>query len=486
LIEVARAGGRLVAYLVSDGYDMSSRRILVVDDDASLRRVTQVQLEDEGYTVMVAASGEEAKIILARKPQDLVITDLSMPGISGVDLLKHVRAEYPDTIVVLITAFGTVETAVQAMKLGAYDYITKPVNPDSLRMVVTRALEHLSLQEEVQTLRRALDQRPGFENIVGRSDALAYALDMAARAAQSDVTVLINGETGTGKELVARGIHCSSRRKGKPFVTINCGAIPKDLLESELFGHVKGAFTGAATHKKGKIESAEGGTLFLDEIGELPLELQVKLLRLIQEHEIEKVGETGRIKIAVRIIAATHRNLLAMVADGSFREDLYYRLNVVPIELPPLRERAEDIPELVQHFFEAVRNKQGRPNLKMPIALLPYFSAYHWPGNVRELENAIERLVVLASSDAIAFEDLPEALRKRRPALDTLQMELPAHGISLEAVEKELIAQALGRFHGNQTQAARYLDLSRKTLIYRMEKYGLRGEPDAGEDSQVG
>jgi len=465
---------------------MSSRRILVVDDDPSLRRVTQVQLEDEGYTVTVAASGEEAQAVLERKPQDLVITDLSMPGISGVDLLKDIRTEYPDTVVVLITAFGTVETAVQAMKLGAYDYITKPVNPDSLRIVVTRALEHLSLREEVQTLRRALDQRPGFQNIIGRSDVLAYALDIASRAAQSDVTVLIHGETGTGKELVARGIHCSSRRKGKPFVTINCGAIPKDLLESELFGHVKGAFTGAATHKKGKIELAEGGTMFLDEIGELPLELQVKLLRVVQEHEIEKVGETGRTKIDVRIIAATHRNILAMVSDGTFREDLFYRLNVVPIVLPPLRDRADDIPELVQLFFDTARDKQGRPNLKLPMALLPYFSAYLWPGNIRELENVIERLVVLASGDEITFEDLPEALRKQRPALDTLQMELPAHGISLEAVERELIAQALSRFHGNQTQAARYLDLSRKTLIYRMEKYGLRGEPDAAEDPQAG
>ena len=467
-------------------FRMSNRRILVVDDDASLRRVTQVQLEDEGYTVAVAASGEEAQVILTRKPQDMVITDLSMPGISGVDLLKQIRAEYPDTIVVLITAFGTVETAVQAMRLGAYDYITKPVNPDSLRMVVARALEHLSLREEVQTLRRALEQRPGFQNMVGHSDALAYALDMAARAAQSDVTVLIHGETGTGKELVARGIHCSSHRKGKPFVTINCGAIPKDLLESELFGHVKGAFTGAAAHKKGKIESAEGGTMFLDEIGELSMDLQVKLLRLIQEHELEKVGEIGRTKVDVRIITATHRDLLAMVADGSFREDLYYRLNVVPIELPPLRDRAEDIPELVQHFFQTARDKQGRPKLKLPMALLPYFSAYRWPGNIRELENVVERLVVLASSDEITFEDLPESLRKQQPALGTLQLELPAHGISLEAVEKELIAQALSRFQGNQTQAARYLDLSRKTLIYRMEKYGLRGEPEVGDDSKAG
>jgi two-component system, NtrC family, response regulator len=471
---------------VKDEFTMSSRRILVVDDDASLRRVTQVQLENEGYTVTMAASGEEAKAVLARKPQDLVITDLSMPGISGVDLLKDIRSDYPDTIVLLITAFGTVGTAVQAMKLGAYDYITKPVNPDSLRMVVGRALEHLSLREEVQTLRHALGQRPGFQNIIGRSDVLTHALEMASRAAQSDVTVLIHGETGTGKELVARGIHCSSRRKNKTFVTINCGAIPKDLLESELFGHVKGAFTGAATHKKGKIESADGGTVFLDEIGELPLDLQVKLLRLIQDHEIEKIGETGPIKMDVRIIAATHRNLLAMVEDGSFREDLYYRLNVVPIELPPLRERAEDIPELVQHFFQIARDKQGRHNLNIPIELLSYFSAYRWPGNVRELENVIERLVVLASSEQIAVHDLPEALRKQRPALDTLQMELPAHGISLETVEKELIAQALSRFHGNQTQAARYLDLSRKTLIYRMEKFGLRGQLDAGEDSDAG
>ncbi len=463
---------------------MSARRILVVDDDASLRRVTQIQLEDEGYAVMVAASGEEAEAVLARSPQDLVITDLSMPGISGVELLKHVRSEYPDTVVLLITAFGSVETAVAAMRAGAIDYITKPVNPDSLRIVVTRALEHLALREEVLTLRRALGQRPYFQNVIGRSDALGYALDMAARAAQSDVTVLIHGETGTGKELVARGIHFGSSRKNMPLVTINCGAIPKDLLESELFGHTKGAFTGAASHKKGKIESAVGGTVFLDEIGELPPELQVKLLRLIQEHEIEKVGETGPTKVDVRIIAATRRNLLAMASDGTFREDLYYRLNVVPIELPPLRERAEDIPDLVQHFFEKTVEKQGRSNLKPPIALLPYFAAYRWPGNIRELENVIERLVVLASGDEITFEDLPEALRKQRLALDMLQIELPTHGLSLEAVEKELIAQALNRFHGNQTQAARYLDLSRKTLIYRMEKYGLRGEQDIGDDLQ--
>ena len=457
-------------------FHMRCRRILVVDDDESLRRVTQVQLEEEGYTVMTAASGEDSQSILLRSPQDLVITDFSMPGMSGVDLLKQVRAEYPETTVVLVTAFGTVESAIEAMKFGAYDYITKPVNPDSLRHVVARALDHLSLREEVQTLRSVLDQKVGFENMIGHSKTLFYVLDMAARAAQSDVTVLLRGETGTGKELVAQGIHCSSSRKNKPFVTVNCGAIPKELLESELFGHVKGAFTGAATHKKGKIELADGGTVFLDEVGELPLELQVKLLRLLQEHEMEKVGATERTRLDVRIIAATHRNLFAMVEDGGFREDLYYRLNVVPIELPPLRERTEDIPELVHHFFASARVKHGRPNLKLPMNLLPYFTTHRWPGNVRELENLIERLVVLAPSDEITIEDLPETLRYQRPALQTLQMELPTQGISLESIEKELILQALIKFNWNHTQAARYLDLSRKTLIYRMEKFGLRSE----------
>jgi two-component system NtrC family response regulator len=456
---------------------MRKQRILVVDDDESLRRVTQVQLEEEGYTVATAANAEEALAFLSENSVDLVITDLRMPGLSGVDLLKEIRVNYPETVVILVTAFGTVGSAVEAMKLGAYQYITKPVDPDRLRFVVARALENLSLREEVRSLHRVLNEKFGFENILGQSDTLLYVLDVATRAAQSDVTVLIRGETGTGKELVAQGIHFNSRRKGKPFVTINCGAIPRELLESELFGHAKGAFTGAVTQKKGKIETAEGGTIFLDEIGELPLELQIKLLRLIQEREIQKIGETEAIKVDVRIVAATHRNLLAMVEDASFREDLYYRLNVVPIELPPLRERACDIPELVQSFFVSACDKHGRQCLSLPSKLLPYFSSYRWPGNIRELENLIERLVVLASGNEIMLEELPEALRKQRPAFETLQVELPAHGISLESVEKELILQALKKCSWNQTQAARYLDLSRKTLIYRMEKFGLRPEP---------
>lgn len=455
---------------------MAGRHILVVDDDASLRRVTQVQLEDEGYTVATAPSGEEALTVLARKPQDLVITDLSMPDMSGVDLLRTIRLDYPETTVVLVTAFGSVASAVEAMRLGAFDYITKPVNPDSLRFVVAKALEHLSLREEVHALRQVLDQKPGFEAIIGHSKILCRALEMAARAAQSDVTVLIRGETGTGKELVAQGIHCSSGRRTSPFVIINCGAIPRDLLESELFGHTKGAFTGAIHHKKGKIEIADGGTVFLDEIAELPLELQVKLLGVIQDHQVEMLGATDKTGVDVRIIAATHRSLRAMIADGRFREDLYYRLNVVSVELPPLRKRMEDLPELVQHFFTKARQKHGRPDLKLPASLLPSFAVYHWPGNIRELENSIERLVVLAAGDEISAEDLPPFLTEPQAAVATPRLALPANGISLEAIERELIRQALIKSGWNQTHAAKNLGLTRKTLLYRMEKFGLRSE----------
>ena len=461
---------------------MTRQRILVVDDDESLRWVTQAQLQQAGYEVGAAAGGEAALESLREASADLVITDLRMPGMSGLDLLRRIRAQFPETVVVMVTAFGTVETAVEAMKAGAYDYITKPVNPEELKLVVGRVLEHVALREEVRSLRASLDRKYGFENILGRSTVLLHVLDMAARAARAASTVLIRGETGTGKELLAKAIHYNSPRKAMPFVTINCGAIPRDLLESELFGHAKGAFTGAVANKKGQAETADGGTLFLDEIGELPPELQVKVLRLVQQGEVAKVGAAGASKVDVRIIAATHRNLQAMIEDGTFREDLYYRLSVIPLELPPLRERPEDIPELVEHFFVKSRARNGRANLVLPPPLLPYFTAYRWPGNVRELENIVERLVVLGRGDEIAPEDLPEFLRRTRPAVEELRLDLPPQGISLEAVEKELILRALKKFHWNQSQAARYLDLSRKTLIYRMEKFGLRRE--AGEESE--
>ncbi|MGD0870069.1 MAG: sigma-54 dependent transcriptional regulator [Bryobacteraceae bacterium] len=457
---------------------MTRSKILIVDDDDSLRRVTQLQLEEAGYDVITASAAGEAIALIEEQTPALVVTDLKMPEVSGLDLLKKVRSEHPETTVVMITAFGTVQTAVEAMKSGAYDYITKPIDYEELVLTVNRALEHQRLVEEVRILRGALDEKYGFESMIGHSRVLVRVLEIASRVAQRDSTVLIRGETGTGKELLARAIHQNSRRKHAPFITINSGAIPKDLLESELFGHTRGSFTGAFAPKKGKVEMAHGGTLFLDEIGEMPLELQVKLLRLIQNGEIEKVGATGTIHVDVRIIAATHRNLQALIEDGNFREDLYYRLAVVPLELPPLRERAEDIPELVQHLFLKARQKHGLPLLRLPPALIPYFSGYRWPGNVRELENVVERLVVLAAGDEIGFSDLPDFLQHLKAGLDAIQFELPPHGISLEGIEKELILKALQRFEGNQTQAAKYLDISRRTLIYRMEKYGLRENAD--------
>jgi len=451
-----------------------TNRILVVDDDESLRRVLQVQLEQEGYSVDSAASTQQAFSLLQLRWYDLVITDLKMPGLSGMELLKQVKSQYPQTVVIVLTAFGTVETAVEAVKAGAYDFLTKPVHPDELSLVVARALDHLRLIEEVRVLRANLNQKYGFESIQGHSDALLHALDVAARAARTNSTLLIRGETGTGKELLARAIHFNSPRKDGPLITINCGAIPKDLLESELFGHRKGAFTGAVSDKKGKIEMADGGTLFLDEIGEMAPELQVKLLRLIQAGEIEKIGSEPGYQVDVRIIAATHRDLRAMIEDGTFREDLYYRLAVIPLVLPPLRERTEDIPDLVQYFFARSQQKNGRPNMVMPATLLPYFVRYRWPGNVRELENAVEHVVVLARGDEVTLHDLPEFLREARACVDALEINLPLQGISLEAIEKELILKALEKFDWNQTHAARYLDISRKTLIYRMDRHGIR------------
>ena len=461
---------------------MSKHQILVVDDDDSLRRVLQMELEQSGYSVIAAASALEALTILRTRSCDLVITDLKMPGMSGLDLLKQVRELYPEVIAIILTAFGTVDTAVEAMKAGAYHYITKPVHPDELLLVVGRALEHYRLTEEVKTLRANLNDKYGFENILGRSDVLLQVLDMASRAARTSATILIRGETGTGKELLARAIHFNSLRKEGPLTTINCGAIPKELLESELFGHVKGSFTGAVANKKGKIEMADGGTLFLDEIGELPLELQTKLLRLVQDGEIEKVGANAAGKVNVRVIAATHRDLQAMIEDGLFREDLYYRLAVIPLVVPPLRERPEDIPELVQHFFLKSKSKNERPELRLSPALMPFITRYRWPGNVRELENIVERIVVLTRGTEVTRADLPDYLQRDRDGLEALEVSLPPRGISLEAVEKELILKALEKCNWNQTQAASYLDISRKTLIYRIEKHNIRRpQESAGE-----
>ncbi len=452
---------------------MIAGRVLVVEDDDSLRRVTQMHLDKFGFATATTSDAEQALHTLEQSPFDVVITDLHLPGMSGLDLLKRIKVDHPETSVIVVTAFGTVSSAVEAMKLGAYDYITKPLHHYELNELVRRAIDHHQLTQEVGLLRSCLDQKYGFENIIGSSARFAHTISLAGRAADSDATVLITGETGTGKELLAKAIHFRSRRKSRPLVTINCGAIPRELLESELFGHVKGSFTGALTHKKGRVEAADGGTVFLDEIGEMPLELQVRILRLIQEREIDKIGATAPTKVNVRIIAATHRNLEAMVEDASFREDLYYRLAVVPIEIPPLRERPSDILEMVQYFFDKGKQKHERPNLRLPPDLLPSFTAYRWPGNVRQVENMIERLIVLCDGNEVTMKDLPEPLRGAAVSDDLLRIELPQQGLDLEALERELITKALQKFEGNQTRAAAYLNLSRKTFLHRLGKINI-------------
>jgi two-component system NtrC family response regulator len=445
-----------------------------------------VQLEKADYETSIAVDVPQAIETLRKSPTDLVITDLNLPGQSGLDLLKKIHAEYPETTVVIFTAYGTVESAVDAMRSGAYDYLTKPVHPYELRAVVGRAMERRKLLEEVRTLRHSIDQKFGFESIIGHSSGLMHILDAASRVAGTDATVLIQGETGTGKELLAKAIHFNSPRKKRPFVVINCGAIPHDLLESELFGHVRGAFTGAFTHKKGKVETADGGTLFLDEIGEMPMDLQVRILRLIQEREIEKVGSSVPLRIDVRIVAATHRDLEALIRAGAFREDLYYRLAVVPIRIPPLRQRSQDIPELVLDFFSQSVQKHKRPNLRLPQALLPRFSAFEWPGNIRQLQNVIERMVVLCRGNEISDADLPDFLQPT--AIETIPTENVrfAEGMTLDAVEKQLILLALRKFDWNQTKTALYLGVTRKILLGRIARYGIEREQEMAGGSASG
>jgi len=451
--------------------------ILVVEDDASMRRLTQVQLDKLGYQTRVAADVGDWVDILRRENVDLVICDLHLPAASGLELLKTVRTEHPDTKFVMVTAYGSVNTAIEAMKLGAYDYLTKPLHPVELRALVDHVFEQQRLVDEVQMLRSSVDQKYGFKSLIGESTSLTGVIELASRAARTDAAVLITGETGTGKELLAKAIHFNSARRDRPFIIVNCGSIPRELVESELFGHVKGAFTGAVTHKQGRAEMAAGGTLFLDEIGEMPPEMQVRLLRLIQEGEVQKVGATSTAHVDVRIIAATHRNLEELIQKGGFREDFYYRLAVIPIELPPLRKRMEDIPELVQYCFRESREKHNRKDLRLPASLIGYFSQYDWPGNVRQLANCIVRLVVLATGPEITVRDLPEFLQNlplRSVPAATHVSELRTEDRTLDDVERQVILEALGKFKWNQTHAARYLGVTRKSLRGRLERYGIK------------
>ncbi len=449
-------------------------KILIIDDDTSLRRVLEYNLQEAGYAVATAQSGEEGLGLFDEVKPALVITDMKMPGMDGMQVLKAVKGRSPETLVIMITAFGTVDIAVEAMKAGAYDYITKPFNRDELLLTVSKALQFSGLNVENKRLKDELADRSDFRSMVGSSSAMEKVFQVVAKVADTEASVLITGESGTGKELVARSIHALSGRKNGPFVAINCAAIPRDLLESELFGHVKGAFTGAIKDKTGKFQLADGGTLFLDEVGELPLELQPKLLRALQERVIVAVGGTKELRLDVRIVTATNLDIEKAIADGVFREDLYYRLSVIPIHLPPLRQRRDDIPLLLRHFCI----KHGANSVAFDKQSITLLSAYSWPGNVRELENLVERLLIMRNNDIISCIDLPEKIRNGgavqgfTPGTGSV-INLPDEGYSLEQLEREVVVEALERNQWNQAAAARFLRIPRHTLIYRMEKYDI-------------
>jgi DNA-binding NtrC family response regulator len=462
---------------------MENKPILIVDDDAAQRRLIEFWLKEEGYSTVLANDGAAGLAEFEAKSPRLVIADIRMPGLSGLELLSRIKAVNDDALVILVTAFGTVENAVEAMKLGASDYVLKPLNADELKIVVRRALQHQQLLEENRYLRDFAGTTYRFENIVGQSRKMRDIFDLAFRVAQSDSTILLAGESGTGKELLAKAIHQNSGRAKKPFITINCGAIAETLVESELFGHRKGSFTGAVADRIGKFEAANEGTVFLDEVSELEPNVQVKLLRVLQEREIDKVGDPRPRRVNVRVIAATNRNLRNLVEDRQFREDLFYRLSVIVIDLPPLRERKEDVPLLVDHFIQKSCQRQQVAPVSVSQEAVEILTKYAWPGNVRELENLMERLVVLGKGSVVLPEHFPPEFLEQKPRIAKVALDLPDEGIDLEEVEKEILLQALQKYRWNQTHAARYLNISRKTLIYRMEKFGMRepGESDTAD-----
>ena len=453
---------------------MSAGRILVVDDERSMQEFLEIFLNREGFEVVTAGDVESALLAFDNDDFDLVITDIQMPDRTGLELLREIKARSAETVVLMITAFASTDTAIAAMKEGAYDYITKPFKVEEIRLVVEKALEKKLLARENQRLRTELRSHQRHKTIIGGSEAIQRVFDLVAQVADTRSNVLISGESGTGKELVARDIHAQSDRSGGPFVAVNCGAIPENLLESELFGYVKGAFTGAAQNKEGLFEVADGGTLFLDEIGELPASLQVKLLRVIQERTIRRVGGTSDVRIDVRIVSATNRELAEEVAGGRFREDLFYRLNVIQIEMPCLRERRGDIPLLVHHFVTKFSEELGRPVERVNDAAMAKLMEYDFPGNVRELENLIERAVALSRDPEIGVDALPHDLCQRaRPEAPML----PSEGVDLDDVlagyERALLTQALDQSGGVKKRAAQLLGVSFRSFRYRLEKLGL-------------
>ena len=453
----------------------NQKHLLIVDDEAALREAIAERLGDHGFIVEQAASGEEALERLAAFAFDILITDLRLPGIDGRQVLDAATERYPDLIAIVITGFGTVKDAVEAIKQGASDFITKPFQFDALMHVLRSAMEQRRLKSENAYLRSQLEERYRFEGIIGRSEPMRDLFQLLETVAATSSTVLITGETGTGKELAARALHHNSPRRNHRFVALNCSAIPETLLEAELFGHVRGAFTGAVGNRQGRLEQAHKGTLFLDEVGTMSPALQAKLLRVLQEREFERVGDSHTVKIDVRVIAATHSDLTRMVAEGTFRQDLFYRLNVIPVQLPPLRDRREDIPLLVQHFLDRLSAESGRGPVTVSQEALRRLMAYPWPGNVRQLENAIERALAFSRGRAqLDVADLAPELQNQPAATDSSQVWFPEEGIDfdryVEAVELSLIRRSLERTRGNKRQAARLLNLKRTTLIEKLKR----------------
>ena len=449
----------------------------MVDDELSMRELLSITLRQAGYEVSLADGGATAIDALRQESFSLVITDLRMRGSDGMDVLRAAREIAPDTVVIVVTAYASTTTAVEAMKLGAYDYVTKPFKLDEIRVTIANALERKRLAEENRALRRQLSKERPFEGFVGKSSRMLTVFDIIRKTADSGSNVMITGESGTGKELVARAIHRASSRHDQPFVSVNCGAIPETLLESELFGHVKGAFTGAVTSSAGLFASADRGTLFLDEITEIPTTVQVKLLRAIQEREIRRVGDVRDVPVDVQLIAASNRDLQKAVGEGALREDLFYRLNVIPIDLPPLRERREDLPLLIAHFIGKIGDSLGKNVKGFTPAAMTLLERYRWPGNIRELENVIERAMVLGSGDVIDVDALPETVRQPSGP-GTVEIDLPMEGLDLEdalsRIEQRYIQMALERTGGVQTRAAELLKVSFRQFRYKLRKYSPR------------